>query len=374
MAPAPVLYFCADGFCVLLLLFLFLKAKDSPFVANHELFIRVLLVNCVLLLTDTLFALLDELWTGAFVTLDRINCTANFILSGVSGFIWLQYAEAEQGIRLSEKPRHIRLLAAAPMLLLAVLSLCSLKTGWLFTVDRTGFHRGPLYVFQPILAWGYTVFTSAQALVRSMQVKNYAERMHYRLFAWFLIPSFAAGVLRMFITGIPVLCMAITFSLYINTQDQMILRDSLTGLNNRYSLQVHLSEKLEMQHGGAEFFLFLIDADNFKSVNDRFGHAEGDRALCVIAETLKECSGKSNGFAARYGGDEFCPTCELADDATAETFAASIHKRLEKLAQELPYALSVSVGYAAAGCDTTSDELIAAADLKMYQQKTKSLL
>ena len=249
MAPAPVLYFCADGFCVLLLLFLFLKAKDSPFVANHELFIRVLLVNCVLLLTDTLFALLDELWTGAFVTLDRINCTANFILSGVSGFIWLQYAEAEQGIRLSEKPRHSRLLAEAPMLLLAVLSLCSLKTGWLFTVDSTGFHRGPLYVLQPILAWGYTVFTSAQALVRSMQVKNYAERMRYRLFAWFLIPSFAAGVLRMFITGIPVLCMAITFSLlmlYVNTQDQMILRDPLTGLNNRYSLQVHLSEKLEM--------------------------------------------------------------------------------------------------------------------------------
>ena len=89
----------------------------------------------------------------------------------------------------------------------------------------------------------------------------------------------------------------------------------------------------------------------------------------MIAETLKECAGKSNGFAARYGGDEFCLTCELADDAAAKAFAASIHKRLEKLAQELPYVLSVSVGYAAAGCDTTSDELIATADLKMYQQK-----
>ena len=183
MASAPVLYLCADGFCVLLLLFLFLKARASLFVGNHELFVRVLLSNCVLLLTDTLFALFDYQGVGAFLALDRVNCAANFILSGVAGLTWFHYAEAELGVRLSEKPAAIRLLTAAPALLLTILTLVSLRTGWLFTVGSEGFRRGPLYVLQPILAWGYTVSPSAHAIVRGRRTKNFAEKMRCRSLA-----------------------------------------------------------------------------------------------------------------------------------------------------------------------------------------------
>lgn len=372
MASAPVLYLCADGFCVLLLLFLFLKARASLFVGNHELFVRVLLSNCVLLLTDTLFALFDYQGVGAFLALDRVNCAANFILSGVAGLTWFHYAEAELGVRLSEKPAAIRLLTAAPALLLTILTLVSLRTGWLFTVGSEGFRRGPLYVLQPILAWGYTVSPSAHAIVHGRRTKNFAEKMRCRSFGWFLAPSLAAAILRMFIEGIPVLCMAITFSLlaiYISTQEQLISRDPLTKLNNRYSLQVHLSEKLESRRGDAALYLFLLDADDFKSINDHWGHTEGDRALCTIAEVLKACAEVRHGFAARYGGDEFCLTAELPDDDAAEMLCADIREMLAARAQGLPYRLSASIGYVSAGGAANSEALLAAADAKMYRQK-----
>lgn len=372
MASAPVLYLCADGFCVLLLLFLFLKAKDSLFVGNHELFVRVLLTNCVLLLTDTLFALFDHRGVGAFAALDRVNCAANFILSGVAGLTWFHYAEAELGIRISDKPRVVRMLTATPALLLTVLTLLSLKNGWLFSIGDEGFQRGPLYVMQPILAWGYTVVPSAHAILRGHRTHSYAERVRCRALGWFLVPSLAAAVLRMFIEGVPVLCMAITFSLlaiYINSQDQMISSDPLTGLHNRYSLQVYLSEKLEGRRGDMGLYLLLVDADDFKSINDRFGHAEGDRAICTIAEALKACVEQRNGFAARYGGDEFCVIVELPGSAAAEVFCAEIEAALAVRCQGWPYQLRVSIGCAAAAADASSEVLFALADAEMYRRK-----
>jgi diguanylate cyclase len=83
--------------------------------------------------------------------------------------------------------------------------------------------------------------------------------------------------------------------------------DSLTGLPNRKGINDHLTELLEpmrdLDHAG-ELALLFLDLDDFKEVNDQFGHMAGDAVLCIVAERLRETLPRI-GFAARWGGDEF---------------------------------------------------------------------
>ncbi len=83
-------------------------------------------------------------------------------------------------------------------------------------------------------------------------------------------------------------------------------KDPLTQLYNRNGLIDNINEIKEMlQDGSDDHFLVFLDADLFKQINDGFGHIEGDKALTAIAEELKQLARNANGFAYRFGGDEF---------------------------------------------------------------------
>jgi diguanylate cyclase (GGDEF)-like protein len=112
--------------------------------------------------------------------------------------------------------------------------------------------------------------------------------------------------------------------LFIMLNDAKI--DNLTGIDNRFSFN-EFASRLSRQKNGSSWSIILIDIDNFKMINDVYGHLEGDNALCALAEIFKTCVRKTD-FAARYGGDEFV----LA--AKAETGIENIMPKIkEKLAE-----------------------------------------
>ena len=80
--------------------------------------------------------------------------------------------------------------------------------------------------------------------------------------------------------------------------------DPLTGLANRRALDERIADLLAKGEGAMPFKLALLDLDGFKPVNDRYGHAVGDRLLCGVAERLSEVVG-DDGLVVRQGGDEF---------------------------------------------------------------------
>jgi predicted signal transduction protein with EAL and GGDEF domain len=84
----------------------------------------------------------------------------------------------------------------------------------------------------------------------------------------------------------------------------LALRDLLTGLANRRALDERIAQLVRPRADAAPFRLALIDFDGFKPVNDRFGHAFGDKLLCAVAERLRETIGKA-GLVVRQGGNEF---------------------------------------------------------------------
>jgi diguanylate cyclase (GGDEF)-like protein/PAS domain S-box-containing protein len=144
--------------------------------------------------------------------------------------------------------------------------------------------------------------------------------------------------------------------------------DSLTGLaNHRRLFEALNAEICRSQRTGREFSVLLLDLDGLKPINDQFGHAAGNRALCRLAQILTDCC-RSVDTAARQGGDEFAVILPEAGMAAATLVARRICDLLAKDTEEP--VLSVSVGVASYPKDADSiGPLLYAADRALYAMK-----
>ena len=119
----------------------------------------------------------------------------------------------------------------------------------------------------------------------------------------------------------------------------------------------------------------MIDANDFKQINDTYGHAEGDHALILIAEALKQavCILKDPPFLARYGGNEFIIIVCTADETELSTLRGEIRRCLHDActAAATPYRLSVAVGWDKLGRDEPFTACQQRADQKLYEDKKK---
>lgn len=146
------------------------------------------------------------------------------------------------------------------------------------------------------------------------------------------------------------------------------ITDTLTGLLNRGGFYKQLEAALSRSHSQQEpLAVMLIDMNEFKAVNDNYGHAAGDATLCEVARRLRDLS--THGWiCGRLGGDEFaviCPGLEAEKLATVAQYLSGILSGVP--GGEL--VISASVGFAAAKPQQTADEVIADADATMYTVK-----
>lgn len=159
---------------------------------------------------------------------------------------------------------------------------------------------------------------------------------------------------------------------------RMAMHDALTGLPNRRLMEDRLQQAIaKISRDNSYGALFLLDLDNFKTINDTLGHAAGDKLLCEVAERLKNCIRQSD-TVARLGGDEFVVVITELDDnfSKATTFIRGIG---EKLREELtmPYLLEGQTIYSSPSIGATifskennlTEELLKQADVALYQSK-----
>ncbi len=164
---------------------------------------------------------------------------------------------------------------------------------------------------------------------------------------------------------------------------RMVYRDELTGILNRRGIEeefgglfreaLSYKEHKTQRHGVVitDFSIIFLDIDNFKSINDRFGHAEGDRILQACARVLKE-SARETDMVGRLGGEEFLIGLLGATESEAYEKAEEVRKKIvETIKTTDGSAVTASMGVAslAASSANTLDALIKAADTAMYEAK-----
>ncbi|WNR44535.1 sensor domain-containing diguanylate cyclase [Paenibacillus roseipurpureus] len=154
--------------------------------------------------------------------------------------------------------------------------------------------------------------------------------------------------------------------------------DGLTGIANRgYFDQMLQTMLTDSRNNKGVLSLLLIDIDNFKSYNDRYGHLQGDACLREVALLLQSEAKEWSGFAARYGGEEFAVIAPI-DAAAAARLAATLVRRTYEL--QIVHAASVTAPFVTISCGVTTytavkpevcsaGSLIEAADEALYKVK-----
>jgi diguanylate cyclase (GGDEF)-like protein len=155
----------------------------------------------------------------------------------------------------------------------------------------------------------------------------------------------------------------------------LALRDSLTQLPNRVLFLQHLDGAIARGRRKKSILaLLFLDLDDFKDVNDSYGHAAGDETLVRVAERLRSAV-RASDFVARLGGDEFTVLCEsVADKGEAAAVARRIIDALNEpfVVFGSEVRVTVSIGIAVASGDTaTAETLLHQADAAMYSAKAE---
>lgn len=146
------------------------------------------------------------------------------------------------------------------------------------------------------------------------------------------------------------------------------ISDSLTGLANYRRFIEALQSELERSgRTNRPFSILLMDLDKLKQINDRYGHQTGTRAICRVAEVLRQHC-RAVDTAARYGGDEFSLLLPETGDTAARRVASRIKRHLEAGTEEPQ--LTVSIGVATHPANGSSvQHLLESADQELYAQK-----
>ena len=148
------------------------------------------------------------------------------------------------------------------------------------------------------------------------------------------------------------------------------IKDSLTGFYNKeYMLDYATKLYKKAKRENLEFLLIFLDLDNFKSVNDTYGHERGDEVLKEVTEIIRKSFREYDTFV-RYGGDEFIIIIEIKEKSFLQKiskFLNELNKKINKKFEK--YNLSISFGMALSSEAKDINELIQIADMRMYQMK-----
>ena len=144
---------------------------------------------------------------------------------------------------------------------------------------------------------------------------------------------------------------------------RLVFEDELTGINNRRFLLRYFDQVRWRTGEDFPISLLAVDLDEFKQVNDRYGHETGDQVLVWFASLLAETGGR-DGLPVRYGGDEFAIILIDASEEITERTARRIERSIEA-----ECSIAATAGHASFSGEDTAEAFLAKADRDLYRLK-----
>ena len=299
----------------------------------------------------------------------------NYILLSLIAFAWFMYMAASEDMILS-MTRKQRILWMLPMTISTVAIVTAYMIAPYFWISEQGELNSwyyPMLLAAPLF---YILSSFVISMRNAARAESREIKKRYRLIGLYPLSVVFFGIVQTVLLDAPLFCFGCTIMMlhfYIQSMQAQISVDSLTRLNNRGQIERYLSQIKYREN--MPIYAAMMDVDHFKKINDTFGHAEGDRALVLIAKTLKQTVGKIGGaFIGRYGGDEFVLIVHSAEEGIMERAAEVLQSIATKKQEEnkLLYNLNLSVGYDRLGAaPDTMENCLKRADEKLYENKRK---
>lgn len=373
MAPATFYQVYLISIGILLILLIRTLADNDRHFVQHRLFLAMILCTLLATVSEAGTWLLDG-HTGP--VLRELSHLFNiFLFSSSLGPVmcWITYTHY-QILKPAQTIRRVNgfmITVAGGNILLA---LASPWTGWYYVLDSlNSYTRGTLF-FIPMAVNLLLLLWALGLIIRHRQKVPRRLLLPMTLFC---LPPVLGAVLQLVFYGFNMIwaCMALSLLIiYTSIQKQILSTDYLTGLYNRRQLDDWMAHNQKSTRNDHCLAILMIDIDDFKSINDQHGHAQGDLAIEATAAILRKTFHHED-FLCRYAGDEFVAVIDINDPSGLDSLVLRLHQQFARFnkSNKHPWRLSVSVGGAIRqpGDSTTVESLLSLADKRMYEAKAE---
>ena len=340
---------------------------------QDKIFMRILYFTMLMLLVD----ILSRFDGKPHTIYPIINSFGNFVMFLLSPFLpslWLVYVHLQvygESRRTKQVYYPLYLVNAINIALL----IMSQFYGWYYYIDSNNiYHRGSFFMIPASITIALVFASFALTLLNRKRL----DRKSFLSLIFFAIPPLVSIILQIMFYGVSLILNSVVFSIlvvFLNIQNHGMYTDHLTGVNNRKKLDAYLRSKVSSRIGEKSFSAILLDINNFKYINDTYGHATGDSALETTAKLLKSCLG-ANDFIARFGGDEFCIVLDISEKRELENMVYKINSCLDKYNRSNSHLceISLSMGFAVYDYHShlSAGEFLKQVDFLMYEDKQSS--
>lgn len=359
---------------ILLLLFVYFNTRKwTKNNLSSKLFKYVLmamLVNTVLDFAGW-YVILSEATSPTAIKFNWILNTIIYATLGVPMSFWIMYIDYKIYHDV-KKLKKYRLYYFSPVIIHLVLATINIFTGVIFSINNSGeYLRGPL--FYVVVMSMYLIPVWALVLVHRNRKTMSTKLIESILFFW-LLPVVGA-VIQLFFYGWMItwpIFVVVTVFAYMLVEKDAMLKDDLTDLDSR---RVFEDKAWEMIKRKTAFSLMMIDLNDFKVVNDTYGHTVGDETLRDFSEILRK-SVKASDYICRYGGDEFVIMLLSDSELTGLEVGKKICDNVDDYNNMGPRAFDIKLSYGTkyySHYETVSlTEMVGEVDKLMYMNKVKT--
>lgn len=370
-------YLQTNLFCVLILLLILIGLRNKT---RYSVLLFKKILFCSILFC--MFDIVSVIFRGTNYNSSNLILTFSnsfyLFLPLLIGYYWIQYVY----LTIDEKRfklKKVKFLLVIPLLLGFIMLMINVFSHNIFIINSNNiYERSNMYFLYAISSWIYVAISSIKTIIVYHRTDNIYIKEKIFPLSLFIVAPLITSIVQSLFYGLSVSQIGFTVSsllIFLYYQDEQILMDNLTKVNNRTSFNEFMQNKYDVLKDNDIISLVFIDIDNFKYINDNYGHLVGDEVLINVASILKKSclEFNKNLFLARYGGDEFVIVSSLNLKQINE-LEKLIDNNVKVYNKEENIKISISKGYTSdikANYKSITHIIDIADDLMYKNKKTK---
>ncbi len=359
------------SFFILLIILISIRRQSDKTRIDNLLFTGIILINMALLFFDLFQSFVDKQPGTMMYFLNNFTVFVFYLIGPFLSLLWLDYVDYfihKDRVRL----KKIHRLTLIPMIIFMGIVILSLFVNAFFYIDSSNTY------FRGILYWPYIVYTYSFALIAAFLIIKYRKEIRRSSFypmLFFVIPPIVGGIIQAIFYGLLLvwpMTMISVFMVFVFVQSQRANTDYLTNLFNKREFDNYINVIEKTKKRNYCLAGIFADLDQFKMINDQYGHYMGDLVLKETALLLLK-SFDPNDFIARIGGDEFAVIFKLENPESLQTVIQTLNDNFTDFNQKKKYPFEVNLSFGALVFDKSIhgsiNEFVKKLDELMYKNK-----